>query len=107
MRQAAEALGALVTELRAALGPAASDVPQPSATTTSTNPAVSLEAAARLTTLLAEFDPAAADFLEANRCGLRPLFGDGTLVQFEKLVQAYAFAEAQVELEHALKSFSV
>jgi two-component system, sensor histidine kinase and response regulator len=105
-QQAAEALGGLVTELRAALGPVASDVLQRSGTTTSTDPARSLEAAARLTTLLAEFDPAAADFLEANYAALRPLFGNGTWVQFEKLVQAYAFSEAQVELEHALKSFS-
>jgi two-component system, sensor histidine kinase and response regulator len=105
-RQAAEALEALVTELRAALGPVASDVPQRSTTTTPMNPERSLEAAARLTTLLAEFDPAAADFVDANHSELRPLFGDRTWMQFEKLVHAYAFADAQVELEHALKSFS-
>jgi two-component system, sensor histidine kinase and response regulator len=105
-QQAAEALEALVTELRAALGPAASDVPQLADTTTAMNPARSLEAAARLTALLAEFDPAAADFLEANHSALRPLFSNKTWVQFEKLVHTYAFADAQVELEHALKSFS-
>ena len=105
-REAAEALEALVTELRAALGPVASDDPKRTATTTPMTTVGSLQAAARLTTLLAEFDPAAADFVDANCSALRPLFGNGTWVQFETLVRSYAFADAQVELEHALKSFS-
>ena len=39
------------------------------------DPHESREAAARLTALLAELDPGAADFVEANRAALRPLFG--------------------------------
>ena len=36
------------------------------------------ETAAQLTKLLSEFDPGAADFIEANRAALQPLFHDGT-----------------------------
>ena len=36
---------------------------------------------------------------------LAPLFSDGTWPQFEKLVQGYAFADAQTHLEQALKHF--
>jgi hypothetical protein len=59
-------------------------------------------AVAQLTKLLAEFDPGAVEFIEANQAALRPLFpGDGW-PQFEKLVQGYAFADAQARLEQAL-----
>ena len=105
LQLAAEALKALGEQLHAAL-PVASDVPQRSAATTPVNPARSLEAAARLTTLLADFDPAAAGFVDANHSALRPLFENGMWVRFEKLVDAYAFADAQLALELALKSFS-
>jgi two-component system sensor histidine kinase/response regulator len=101
----AAALNPLVTELRAALNPAVADALERSTTTAPANPAQSREAAAQLTILLSEFDPGAADFLEANDAALRPLFGDGSWREFEKLVQGYAFADAQAQLEHALKSF--
>jgi hypothetical protein len=59
--------------------------------------------AAQLTKLLSELDPGAADFVEANQAALRPLLpGDGW-PQFEKLVQGYAFADAQAQLEQALR----
>jgi two-component system sensor histidine kinase/response regulator len=106
VRQAAEALGALVTELRAALGPAASEVPTSAASTPPTDPARSLEVAAHLTTMLAESDPAAADYLEANESSLRPLFGDASWIQFAQLVQAYDFAEAQFQLARGVKAVS-
>jgi two-component system sensor histidine kinase/response regulator len=61
------------------------------------------EAAAVLMKLLSEFDPAAAEFIEANRAALQPLFGGERWPQFEQLVQGYAFADAQVALEQALK----
>src|SRR5262249_14593277 len=51
------------------------------------NPVQSREAAAQLTRLLTESDPAAADFIAANRATLRPLFASETWPQFEKLVQ--------------------
>jgi hypothetical protein len=59
-----------------------------------------------LTTMLGELDAGAAHFLEAHRATLRPLFGDGSWNEFERLVQSYAFADAQSELEQALKSHS-
>ena len=59
-----------------------------------------------MTTLLSELDPGAADFVEANHAALRPLFGDGTWREFEQLVQGYAFADAQAQLEQAVRAFS-
>jgi hypothetical protein len=68
------------------------------------NPAQAREAAALLIKLLSEFDPGAADFVEANQSALRSLFADGTWAEFEKLVQGYSFADAQARLEAALKN---
>jgi hypothetical protein len=60
-------------------------------------------AAEQLSKLLSEFDAGAADFIEANRGALLPLFpGDGWQ-EFEKLVQAYSFSEAQSRMDDALK----
>ena len=70
------------------------------------SPEQSREAAARLIKLLSEFDPDAVDFIEVNRAALHPLFNDGKWPQFEKLVQGYAFADAQAQLEQALKSLT-
>jgi hypothetical protein len=52
-----------------------------------------------------EFDLGTADFLETNQAALRSLFPGDTWPQFEKLVHAYAFADAQAQLKQALKSF--
>jgi hypothetical protein len=54
--------------------------------------------------LLSEFDPGAAEFIETNSGALRPLFPGGTWQQFAQQVQNYAFAEAQAQLEQALKT---
>ena len=99
------AMKPLVVQLQTSL---TSDIParaQASAPTVM-NPAQSRETAAQLTTLLGELDAGAAHFLEAHRATLRPLFGDGSWNEFERLVQSYAFADAQSELEQALKSHS-
>ena len=93
----------LVAALRVALDSTASEPPEPSTATAPANPAQSREAGAQLTRLLSELDPAAADFVETNRASLRPLFDDGAWREFEQLVQGYAFADAQVQLEQALK----
>ena len=61
------------------------------------------KAAMELTRLLSEFDPGAADFIEANRPALRLLFAGETWPRFEDLVQGYSFAEAQAQLEEALQ----
>jgi len=55
-------------------------------------------AAAQLTKLLAEFNPGAVEFTEANEAALRPLPHGDSWGQFVKLVQGYAFAEAQAQL---------
>lgn len=68
------------------------------------NPVQTREATAQLIKLLLEFDPGAADFAEANQATLRPLFTDRTWTEFEKLVQSYAFADAQAQLEQTLKN---
>jgi two-component system, sensor histidine kinase and response regulator len=59
-------------------------------------------AATQLTKLLSEFDSGAVEFIEANHAALRPLFADNTWPAFEKLVQDYAFADAQAQLEQAM-----
>ena len=102
-RRVAATLDPLVTALRALpeVFPAEDNVNPP--TPTSVQLPQSREAAGRLTTLLSEFDPGAADFVEANQAALRPLFGDAGWPDFEKLVQGYAFADAQTRLEQALK----
>jgi two-component system sensor histidine kinase/response regulator len=102
-QQVAAALDPLLVQLQAALRPPASETPAPASPPPVADLAQSREAAGQITRLLAEFDPGAADFTEANQVALRPLFpGDGW-AQFEKLVQNYAFAEAQAQLDEALK----
>jgi HPt (histidine-containing phosphotransfer) domain-containing protein len=104
-QQLAKVLDPLVLELRAMLGglepqPAPQPAPMPIA-----NPAESRAAGERLVALLSESDPGAADFVEANRAALRPLFDDGAWTAFEKAVQDYGFSDALTELEQALKVF--
>jgi PAS domain S-box-containing protein len=101
-QQVAAALDPLLAQLQAALVSPASVASAPTATLATVNPAQSREAAAKLIKLLSEFDPGAADFVEANRAALYPLFGTEAWVQFEKLVQGYAFADAQTQLEQAM-----
>jgi hypothetical protein len=60
------------------------------------------EAAQRLIGLLSDLDPASAEFVEANREALRPLFDENAWKAFEKRVQEYGFAEARAQLEEAL-----
>jgi two-component system sensor histidine kinase/response regulator len=100
-QKVAATLEPLVASLKAT-----SSVPAIDATTVPTppaSPAQAREATAQLSKLLTEFDPGAADFIEANRGVLQPLFGDGTWSDFEKLVQDYSFTDAQVMLEQISK----
>jgi two-component system, sensor histidine kinase and response regulator len=103
-QQVAAVLDPLLAQMQAALGSPASDASAPTATLATVNPTQSREAAAKLIKLLSEFDPGAADLVEANRAALYPLFGTESWAQFEKLVQGYAFADAQTQLEQALNS---
>ncbi len=106
-RQAtAAALDALVAQLRMTLSATTPEAAPPAPAAAAASPSQSRDAAAGLAKLLSEFDPGAADFIAANSAALRPLFNDKTWPQLEKLVQDYAFAEAQAQLEQALKQFS-
>jgi len=44
------------------------------------------------------------EFVEANQAALRPLLPGDSWPHFEKLLQGYAFADAQAQLEQALKT---
>jgi hypothetical protein len=46
------------------------------------------------------------DFIETNRAVLRPLFAGETWTQFETLIQSYAFADAQAQLEQAVRTLA-
>ena len=105
IRGVAEALDRLVRGLRAALEPAAAEGAQPPAALP-VEPRQSLEVATRLRTLLSQFDPGAVGFLEANHAALRPLFEADDWLRFERLISAYGFADAEAELEGAMRSFA-
>jgi HPt (histidine-containing phosphotransfer) domain-containing protein len=102
LRQIAAVLDPLLAQLRNALPSPAPTTPLPTAQPVA-DPAQARAAAAQLTQLLSEFDPGAADFLEANRTALDGLFVGEAWTKFEQLVQGYSFAEAQAQLELALK----
>ena len=95
---AAAALEALVRGLRAALPPEADVAEAPA------DPARGRAAAAELRRLLGEFDPGAADYLEANRPHLRGLMPAGPWKEFERQVRNYAFDEAKALLDGAMKT---
>ena len=100
LRQAAAALGLLLAQLRDSLPRPESTPPSP--TSPPPDPAQTRAAAAQLTRLLSEFNPGAVEFIEANQAVLHPLLPGDSWPQFEKLVQGYAFADAQAQLEQAL-----
>jgi two-component system sensor histidine kinase/response regulator len=93
----------LATEIRAAVGTAGSDAPAPVQPAAPPSPARSREAAAQLTALLSDSDPAAGEFIDANRDALSPLFDAAGWSELEALVQAYGFGDAQKRLEYALE----
>ena len=96
-QEVAAALDPLVAQMRAALKSAPSET-SPQTPVASASPEQSREAAAKLIKLLSEFDP---DAVDSSRRTVRiaPLFKDGKWGQFEELVQGYAFADAQAQLE--------
>jgi two-component system sensor histidine kinase/response regulator len=104
-QQVAAALDPLAAQMRSAFSAPVFDRAA-AAAAVPTDPAQSREAAAQLTRLLAEFDPGAVDFIESNQTALEPLFPGETWTQFETHIQNYAFADAQTQLEQALKHFA-
>jgi CheY-like chemotaxis protein len=103
--EVAAVLAPLVAALRAALNSTPSASPESSRSVES-NPVQSREAAVRLAALLSDLDPGATDFVEANQALLQPLFAAGAWRAFVTLVENYAFADAQAQLEQALKGVS-
>ena len=67
------------------------------------DPAQVRTTASQLAQLLAAFDPGALEFIETHRILLQSLFSTETWGSFEKLVQSYAFADAQAQLTEALE----
>ncbi len=100
-QKVAAALDPLLAQLRSELNPPASEIPAPAAAPPA-DPAQTRAAATQLTKLLSEFDSGAVEFIEANHAALRPLFAGEAWPAFEKLVQDYAFADAQAKLEQSL-----
>jgi PAS domain S-box-containing protein len=104
-RQVAEVLDSLVAELHGKLtSPASAALPPASTPLPPVAPAEVRAAAEQLAKLLSEFDPGAVEFIEANQAALSSLFRGDSWPQFDKLVQGYAFADAQTQLEQALKN---
>ena len=103
-QRVAAVLGPLTTEIRAALAVVEPDQSAPARPAGPTSPAQSRQAAAELAALLSDSDPEAAEFADANRDALRPLFDTASWSQFEALIQGYAFGEAQAQLAHALET---
>jgi two-component system, sensor histidine kinase and response regulator len=106
-RQVADVLGPLLAELRAVLGSPAPDIVTPDVELAPVSPAQLREATAELARLLSECDPAAVDFIEANQAAVRTLFVGEARTQFEKLVQDYAFADAEALLAQARKDLPI
>jgi len=95
-------LDPLLAQLQKVLSSAAPGDSAPVKAPPPADPAQVRAAATQLTQLLSEFDPGAVEFLEANQAALRTLFARDQWPAFEKLVQDYAFADAQAQLEQAL-----
>jgi CheY-like chemotaxis protein len=100
----AAVLTPLVAALRNSLTPFEPASAPPTPPDRAVDPAVARAAATQLAKLLADFDPGAAEFTEANRVALGSLFASDAWADFEKLVQNYGFAEAQARLEQAIKT---
>ncbi len=99
IQQVATSLSTLLDNLRDHL-PA--DTAPPANPEPPADPAQTRAAATELAALLAEFDPAAAGFLETHSAALRPLFPGDAWSRFERLVQDYGFSEAQEMLDQAI-----
>jgi CheY-like chemotaxis protein len=111
----AQNLAAFETLLDQALRSARSMMPQSTAPGPTLSRAASLPSAdpvlvkavaGELRKYLSDFDSAAADCLNENRELLSTLFSPEEFVRFEKRIESYDFAEAQVQLEQTLKDHS-
>ena len=106
LRGVAAVLDPLVACLRDSL-PSVAPAPAPPASAPPADPAQTRSAVARLTQLLADFDPAAEEFIEANQATLRALFPGESWTQFGQHLRNYAFADAVTQLEQAVKNAGI
>jgi two-component system, sensor histidine kinase and response regulator len=105
LHNAAAALDPLLAQLRSGLPSPEPTAPSPTSSPSAPiDPAQARAAAEQLTKLLSEFDPGAVDYIGANQAVLRSLLPGESWSQFERLVQGYAFADAQAQLDQALKN---
>jgi signal transduction histidine kinase/DNA-binding response OmpR family regulator/HPt (histidine-containing phosphotransfer) domain-containing protein/HAMP domain-containing protein len=95
----ADQLGTLVGRLRPTLPGDAALAAAPAAA--ATDPEAVKTLVAEMRKQLSEFDPAAADVLEGHRELFRSLLHGDDFAEFERLIQGYAFGEAQALLERA------
>ena len=104
-QRVAEQLAGLIDRLRPALAAqalTASAGRAPSAAPI--EPAALAALVAQMRKLLDEFDPGAADLLEAHRDAFGSVFTGDDLAAFDQHVQGYAFSDAQALLEQAAKA---
>src|SRR5436189_3051564 len=100
-QQFATVLTPFVHRLRAALGEEPVSPAAPKAMVV--DPAQLKLVVEQMTRHLAEFDAAASDCLEANRCVFASLFSAEEFGKFEQQVQGYAFGAALAQLKRAAR----
>jgi len=105
-QQVAVALSPLIAQLKTALSSTGPEAPAPAAPASTFDPARARAAAVALIKLLGDFDPGAADFIQANEPLLRSLFTAEAWKQLLTQAEAYAFGECQSLAEEALRNFS-
>ena len=104
LQQVAKVLDPLLEQLRNFLPSPETSKPSP-VSHSPADPAQTRAAAEQLAQLLADFDSGAVEFIEANQAALSPLLPGDAWVEFEKLVQNYAFNDAEARLAQATQEF--
>ena len=101
LHQVSKVLEPLLETLRISLPPPELSKPAP-VSQAPIDPAKARAAAEQLAQLLADFDSAAVEFIETNQSALSPMFPADAWAEFEKLVQNYAFSDAEARLGQAM-----
>ncbi|MBM3851967.1 MAG: response regulator, partial [Verrucomicrobia bacterium] len=102
LQKVSMALDPLLAQLRVSLDEL-SPPPAAAAAAPAVDPAKVRTVATQLTRLLADFDAGATEFIETNQASLRPAFEAAAWEQFLQHAQGFAFADAQVLLDAAIK----
>jgi len=93
-------LADLTERVRAALPPVASTSPSP-ASAAPPEPAQARQILTQMIGLLNNFDPAAAECLEANRAFFQSCLGQEAFARFEQEIGGFAFAEACARIQES------